>query len=461
MRAPFDPPTGAFNARYTTTPPPDSVMQDHLRIGYLLQADVPEMAELSGPQLHVQATIEGLTRRGHHVRLVAAQNRGLVWTDDREAWQVGQLSLSATRSFRLVERAVRGMQSRLHFPFLRLFGSYRFAEVCATALSGYDLMYERHGFLGYGGLIAARRLNVPLILEVNGDFVEEYRKLGIELSGAQWAAIHLITRLTLEHADRIIAVGETIKQRIARRWRIPAAKISVVTNGADIRLFTATTALQVESVRTRYGLESQPTIIFVGSFQPWHGVDLLVEALREVVARRSGVRLILVGDGPRRVEIERRAGSLGLGERVIFTGSVPHQEVAALLQVADVAVIYHSGAAAEIVETPLKLFEYMAAGKALVAPAVPNMQRLLAHRVNALLVPPDSPPALAEALLELLDDSDLRAALGAAARTEAQARHSWDRVVTDIEAIFRDVLAHSKTLDAQLRGADDAAPAGV
>jgi glycosyltransferase involved in cell wall biosynthesis len=126
---------------------------------------------------------------------------------------------------------------------------------------------------------------------------------------------------------------------------------------------------------------------------------------------------------------------------VIFTGAVPHSDVAALLSAADVAVIYPPGISATIVETPLKLFEYMASGKAIVAPCVPNMRRVLEDRVTALLVPPDTPAALAGALRELFGDSQLRLSLGERARRQAIHRHSWNRAVGEVEGVLRRAIA--------------------
>jgi glycosyltransferase involved in cell wall biosynthesis len=181
-------------------------------------------------------------------------------------------------------------------------------------------------------------------------------------------------------------------------------------------------------------------IVFVGGFQPWHGIDLILDAFCLIWEKRPEAKLVLVGDGPLSSSIHDRASALGIQERVIFTGLVDQTEVARLLSAASIAVIYHRGSAAEIVETPLKLFEYMAAGKAIVAPAVLNMERILTDRVSAILVPPDNPDALASAFIELLEDEKLRTDLGSRARQEAIEKHSWDRAVRELEILLYRVL---------------------
>jgi starch synthase len=410
------------------------VQSKRLKIGYVMQADAVDMSIVSGPQLHVMAVIQGLRRNGHQVRLIALQQGKILWTDDLMNWQPGAFGLSETKLFRLGESVLRGIQNQLKLPFLRLFDSYRFSEACVTALAGYDILYERDSTISYGGLMAAQRLGVPLVLEINGDLVTEWKILGLQWTKAQMKVVHLITKLIYRSASHLVAVGQTIRQRIVEKWGLDPSHVSVVTNGADLELFSDTH--QNRTARTQYALGNGPIIVFVGGFQPWHGLDVIVNGFQQFASTRQDAKLVLVGDGPQRLEVQNQVQSLRLGNQVAFVGRVGHAEVAQLLNTADVAVIYHRRSAAEIVETPLKLFEYMAAGKAIVAPDVRNMQRILIDHVNALLIEPDNPSALAKAFAELLGDCQLRESIGQSARQAAFKNYSWDRAVSEIEAIL-------------------------
>lgn len=403
-----------------------------LRIGYVMQADAAEMSEVSGPKLHVEATVRGLEQRGHRVRMVAIQNGKTLWTDDLVNWQSGEYRLSTARWFRAIESVLRGIQSRLHLPFLRLFDSYRFSDACAQALNGCDIVYERFGLISYGGLFAAKRLRIPIIYEVNGDLVEEFAQQGIHLSKMQWTIINGITRWMFTEAAHVVAVGETIKRRIAQRWKLRPESISIVRNGANVDLFLTAPLPEPAAVKQT----GDANVIFVGSFQPWHGVDLLVKAFSRVAAARPDARLLLVGDGPRRSEVEQEVQRRCLSTHVQFLGRVAHENVVGLLAKAEVAVLCHPAASAEIVETPLKLFEYMAAGKAIAAPRVPNMQRVLVEGVNGILFTPDDAEQLADVILKLLSDSRLRSVLGEAARRDAIEKYSWQRAVKEVETIM-------------------------
>lgn len=415
----------------TTTP-------KSLRIGYVMQANAADMSTVSGPQLHVKAVVEGFEARGHRVRMVAIQQDRTLWTDDLHQWRPPQFGWSERPVFRAFESVVRGIQSRLKLPYVRLFDSVRFSDACAHAFRGFDLLYERDGMMCYGGLLAARRLGIPHVVEVNGDLVEEWRQLDVKMSASQWAAVHFVTRRFYRNVDHIVAVGDTVKRKLVERWGLDPTKISVVRNGADVDLFLE--ERPTEGVRARFGLGSGPVVTFTGSFQPWHGVDLILEAFRLVSARLPQAQMLFVGDGGLRPELEQRVRDYGLQSRVVFTGRVSHEDVASLLRVSDVAAIYHRGEAAEIVETPLKLFEYMAAGRAIIAPSVPNMRHILEHERSALLVPPDQPPALADSIVRLLLDENLRIRLGRQAREEAVDNHSWSRAVGELEDVFGRIL---------------------
>jgi len=414
--------------------PNNHTNQERLKIGYIMQADTPDLSIVSATQLHVKAVVYGFKKRGHQVRMVAIQHYKTQWTEDIQSWHPIESGFSESVPFHLVESAVRGVQARLRLPFWRLFDSYRFSDACVSAFVDYDILYERDSTISYGGIIAARRLGIPIVLEVNGDLVAEWRHLGVQMSKVQRSVVHLITRQIYKQASHIITVGETIKRRLIRRWGLDPSHVSVVTNGAEIDLFLD---LDTRSdIRSRFSIGNGPVIMFMGGFKPWHGVDLILRGFSRVAPSIPEAIMMFVGDGPLRLDLEQQADSLDLRERVIFTGRVEHEDVPHLLNTADVAVIYHRASAAEIVETPLKLFEYMAAGKAIVAPAVPNMERILTDGVSALLVPPDDPEALACAVAKLLADGQLRKSLGQAARKEAIEKHSWDRAVAELESIL-------------------------
>lgn len=403
-----------------------------LKIGYVMQADAADMSQISGPQIHVQAVIQGLRRRGHQVRLVAIQGGQTLWTDDLEHWQPCAFGFSRSRAFRLVESPLRAVQSRLHLPFLRLFDSYRFSDACVSALRGYDVLYERYGLLSTGGLMAAKRLRVPLVLEVNGDYEEEYRNLGIRLSGPQWGVARRITEGLFSGAAHLVASGEGLRHRLVERWRVPPGKVTVVANGTDYALFAE--PRDPVGVRAAYALPSGPIVVHVGGFQPWQGVDVLVAAFAQVRGRHPDASLVLIGDGPERPQAERQSAGLGMAGATLFLGTRRPGEVAGVLSASEVAVAPYKQRA----ETAgMKILDYMAAGKAIVASAWGGRHSVLTHMETALLVEPGHQGELADAILLLLRDEQLRARLGANAQALARRAYTWDHTAARIEDVCR------------------------
>lgn len=422
-----------------------------LKIGYLWQSDQSEMDKHLATNLHVQAVVQRLQAHEHTVRMVAIPDGKHKWSDDLKNWRTARLGASFEKPwFPPLESAVRRLQSTLHLPYINLFDSQRYAEACMSSLIGFDVLYERYWMMNYGGAFASRRLGIPLVLEVNGDIYEEYAQLGIKLSPPQWLAIDQVNRFIFHNAAHVIAVSEPLRQRLIKRWRLPEAKISTVHNGADLSLFVAPEIPANLPAFLRF-LEEEPTtpiITFVGSFKPWHGIDLLLEAFKQVSEQFPNARLMLVGDGPLRTEIEMQVSALRLSSRVIFTGRVRHQDVPFLLRLSQIAVLAPRPSGASISQSPLKLFEYMAVGKAIVAPATPNVEEVLTHDVNGLLTAPNDADALARAFLRLLGDEELRRQLGSAAQREAVAKYSWNTTVAQIESILYQVIQTSATAPA-------------
>lgn len=410
------------------------LIRKKLKIGYIMQANSVDMSSVSGPRHHINAVIQRLNQRGHHVRMVAIQSDITQWSDDLSTWYPCTYSISKNPLFHIIESPVRFLQSLFHLPFFRFFDSIRFSDACISALRGYDVLYERDSTISYGGIIAARRLGIPIAMEINGDLIEEWKQMGLNFSKNQESVVHFITGQTYRHVTHLVTVGETLRKRLIQRWKLDPSHISVVRNGAEIDLFADPGA--VPDLRSRYKINSGPMVIFTGSFQPWHGVDLILDAFNRVVPLMPDATMVFVGDGQFWSDLKTQASSLNLDGQVVFTGKVDHKVVAQLMDSADIAVIYHRGNAAEIVETPLKLFEYMAAGKAIIAPDVPNMKRILTNRSNALLIQPDDPIALGNAMVELINDAALRKSLGCKARDDAIKNHSWDHSVSELETIL-------------------------
>ncbi len=281
----------------------------------------------------------------------------------------------------------------------------------------FDFVYERYSLWSYAGMEYARRARVPGLLEVNAPLIEEqaeYREL------VDRPAAEQVARRAFSAASRLLAVSDEVATYLDR---FPEArpKIHVVPNGVRPERFP-------ENIRP--ALPAAPgvfTVCFVGTLKAWHGVLVLVDAFARLRTTVPSVRLLIVGDGPEREKITADVAARGLQEAVHFTGAVDPELVPALLASSDVAVAPYP-ALPNFYFSPLKVYEYMAAGRAVVASRTGQVEKLIEPGVNGLLVPPGDAAALASALDRLRQDAGLRQRLGKTARTRVLGEHTWDAV---------------------------------
>ncbi|MGA2042197.1 MAG: glycosyltransferase family 4 protein [Roseiarcus sp.] len=293
------------------------------------------------------------------------------------------------------------------------------------------LVYQRHGVFGWAGAALAWRRGLPLVLEYNGPEVWIARHWACPLRHP--ALAERIERIGLAAADCVTVVSEPLRARLLAQG-VADRRILVNPNGVDLARFAP--ALDGGAVRARFGLGGRIVIGFIGTFGPWHGVEILVEAFARVLARRphlqASVRLLLIGDGdrlPAARSLLTRAGRLG---EATLTGIVAQREGPAHLAACDILALptLANPDGSPFFGSPTKLFEYMAMGRAIVASRLGQAAEMLEDGESALLVPPGDADGLARALARLIDDSALRGRLGAAARARAEARHGWGAHVT-------------------------------
>jgi glycosyltransferase involved in cell wall biosynthesis len=352
--------------------------------------------------------------------------------------------MSGTALFKRIESSFRRVQSEAQLPYLALFDSYRMAEAGRRQLRGYDLIHERFNLLAMGGAWASRKLGIPFVLEVNADLLEQRKFKGVPEKGVRRLYAEWATRSCFNSAARIICISEDLKKHLSGRWKIEASKLAVLPCAADVDAFRPDQS--GEATRHELGLTNESVVIWVGGFFPWHDLDLLVESFRQVVQKRANVRLLLVGDGPTRPAIEGKLAKNGLCQAVIMTGAIAHSRVPEMVAAADIAVVPASPVSASGggTGTPLKLFEYMAAGKAIVATALNQATDVICDGYNGRLVEAGDATGFAQALLALLDDSMERRRLGQNARQRAVERYSWQAYTRRLEEIYGDVLGNGR-----------------
>src|SRR5690606_7095436 len=281
-------------------------------------------------------------------------------------------------------------------------------------LNPVDAVYERYAIFGLTGARVAQRLGKPFVLEVNytsrSPLVRRRNKLLAPLA-------RRVDRYVFARASALAVVSSYLKRHLIDDYAVPESKISVIPNAADPeKLDPARHA----GAPVRPGYEGR-IVGFVGGFYPWHGLDLLVRAFRTVAARVPDARLVLIGDGPMRPAITSLVSDLGLSDKVVMPGQIPHGALHAHISFFDVGVMPDSN----VYGSPMKVFEYMAMGKPVVVPDYPPLRDVVADGAEGRIFPPGDASALSECLEQLLADSALRELMGRRARAKIVSTHNW------------------------------------
>ena len=391
--------------------------------------------------------VTGLSARGHRLAFLAPRESGdIEWADDLAHAGPAARTWSTRRWFTLASAAAWRAQRWLGVPYLNVFSNFRLLDACLKTLPGQDLVYERNALYTLGVARACRRLRLPYVMFFDADQLMELDFIGKPISRLlRWRASRIL-RYNLRVADCVICVSEAARTHLIGTWAADRAKTVVCRNGVDVRRFRPDPEARA-AVRARLGLGDRPLVVFVGSFYDWHDVGTLLDAFAIVRRRVPDARLILAGHGMLWDAMQQRARGAGVYEAVQFTGLVSHPEVPGLLSAADITVAPYPRMTRQLWLSPLKLFEYMAAGSAIVATDAGQVGQVIRHASNGLLVAPGDVAAMAEAIARLATDAELRARLGAQAREDAVREHSWDRYLDRLESLFRAVLERHPVAD--------------
>lgn len=336
--------------------------------------------------VHIAEMVSAFRRLGHEVEVVAPIGNG---------GRGGAM----TRLAGIVPRRQTWVHEVLELAY-NAFGLWLLVKKAWTFRP--DFIYERYALYTFCGLVVAKAFRIPFILEVNAPLASERSPLAF-----QWIAQQL-ERWLCSNATRTIVVSGQMAA-IFRSQGVPEDRLTVMHNGVDPQLFDPN--ISGEDVRTRYRLDDKVVVGFVGWLRFWHNLKFAVEAFAEDGLAKWGGHLFIVGDGPSYEELVGLVAQRGLQSHVTFTGPVPRREISKYIAAMDVAI--QPGATPYA--SPIKLFEYMAMGRSIVAVAQPNIEEVLRNGENALLFPPGDRLAFSKVLVQLIADESLRQRLGKAA----------------------------------------------
>jgi glycosyltransferase involved in cell wall biosynthesis len=351
----------------------------------------------TGGSIHVAAVAEGLSALGHEVDVLTRRGSG--------PFPPGRARYHA-------------LAPPLRLSHLRLLRSGAVREFARKANA--DAIIERYHNFGGEGVRAAMAIGAVAVLEVNAPVIDYPGSLKARLDKA--VLVEPMRRwrdAQCRMADLLVTPAAEVLPAF-----VPRERILEIEWGADTESFTPQAEGPVPFARR----PGTVVAVFAGAFRPWHGAVQLVRALRQLrLEGRRDIDAVLIGDGPELAKTKAEAEGI---DGITFTGPVAHDRMPACLAAADVGIAPFDVAAHPPLQlgffwSPLKVFEYMAAGLPVVAPAIPRIARILGPGHEGLLYDPQAPRGLADALARLASDGDGRRRLGSAFRERVCQEFSW------------------------------------
>jgi glycosyltransferase involved in cell wall biosynthesis len=372
------------------------------------------IASKDGQFVHVEELTQALKRLGHEIIFVGPN----VMNNSEFGSEGGMIPL--------LKKFIPGF-------------AYEIMELCYSSIAFYklwravkthqpDCLYERYNLYMPAGIWIKRLFKLPMILEVNAPLYAERSKFdGIAIPFlARWSE-----EFTWRHADHVVPVTQVLADKISAVG-VNSSNITVIPNGINFERFGNFPTTR--QAKIKLGLQDSLVLGFTGFVREWHRLDRVIDLLANEQAGQTR-HLLLVGDGPARESLEQHAKSIGVADRVTITGIVERAKVADYVAAFDVAL------QPDVVEyaSPLKLFEYMGLGRAIVAPDTANIREVLTHNDNALLFNADDMDVSFPAAVEVFcSNAELRDKLGAgASKTVLDGGFTWDNNAQRVKDQFK------------------------
>ena len=306
-----------------------------------------------------------------------------------------------------------------------------------------DLIVARLDLYLFSAILTARHNRLPIIIEADSPPVYE----AVTFQKRYWRLAFIpnwLERWVLRNADYIITQSSELQRYLKDRHGLDPRRMAMVTNGADVTKFTVLNGQTL--FRERFESNEGPVLGFIGSLSVWHGVEQLIEIMRRVLTINPRVCFLICGSGGRgKAALETFVMENRLEKNVLLTGYVPYEDIPRAVQAMDIVLapypqmpfFYYS---------PVKLFEYMAAGKPVVTTKIGQIAEVVRHGENGFLADPNDLDGMITAILFLIENPAERDRIGRAARKTILHHHTWKHKAIEWERICNHVLMEKKAM---------------
>jgi PEP-CTERM/exosortase A-associated glycosyltransferase len=316
----------------------------------------------------------------------------------------------------------------------------RLAEVVSEVQP--DVLHVHSPILNAFPALWVGRRRIPVIYEVRAFWEDAAVDLGTSRSdGLRYRTTRALETWVLRRADHVTTICEGLKRDIVARG-IPDEHVTVIPNAVDVDEFPYGAVPDAE-LKNRLGLAGAVVIGFVGSFYAYEGLDMLLAAFPRIAVNAADVRVLLVGGGPEEARLRSLAQSMGLGDKVVFTGRIPHAEIPRYYGIVDLLIYPRRPMRLTELVTPLKPLEAMALGRVVVASDVGGHRELIRHGETGVLFPAGDVAALGDAVVALLGERDRWPELRRRGRRFVESERTWTASVAHYEPILRRLVART------------------
>lgn len=295
-----------------------------------------------------------------------------------------------------------------------------------------DLIHAHTPYrVGLPALRAARKLKLPFVYEMRGMWEETAVANGRwRPNGPAYRRFQNYETKVLRSADAVVCISETLKQEAISRG-VSESKITVVTNAVDEKMLTEGENHELfDQVKQQLAIEKPTKVVgYIGSLREMEGVDLTAEAVAQLSSKGHDIRFFVLSSESGQVELRQHSETLGLGDKAIIAGPVPHDSVAQFYDLIDIFVVSRPDSRVTRLVTPLKPFEAMMMKKAVIASKLPALEEIIEHGNTGMLYKADDVNSLVETIEEIITDEKAIVELGNNAHNWILANRTWQSVV--------------------------------
>jgi len=387
-----------------------------MKIVYIVSSPHLNIQKNTGYGRHIRETVSGLEALGHSVKIIEAS---LAHSNEQS-----DSNTKTSAGFSTFKKYIPnvGWETMKDLNFLRLDMDFRKRVKKFISEENPDVIYERTSYLS--NLISLKsHVDLPWVLEVNAPIVEKR----ISFSGNS-VLTGFARRLEFEKysaASKLFCVSDVLASYLSKEFKVEPGKIVTNHNGVDVEVFSPGSD-RPEGGAIVFG--------FVGSIMPYHGIESLMNSFYKLYTQFKNIRLMIVGDGYNLGELRAKSISEGLENVIQFTGGIKYKDIPAYIEEMDVCIMPKSN----WYGSPVKLFEYGALSKSVIAPKTPAVEEIIEDRVDGILV--NSDEQLFEAMKELYQAENLRHELGQNLRSKLLSRYKWEdnvrKIADSLEALL-------------------------